>query len=65
MYLDEQSIFAPISPDIINEDVNDLLDNAEKTAIENGLYDSAYTNAKTIVTGFLSSILSDYEINVT
>ena len=65
MYLDEQSIFAPISPDIINEDVNDLLDSAEKTAIANGLYDNAYTNAKTILTGFLSSILSDYEINVT
>ena len=65
MYLDEQSIFAPISPDIINEDVNDLLNSAEKTAIANGLYDNAYTNAKTILTGFLSSILSDYEINVT
>ena len=66
MYLDDQSIFAPISPDKINEDIGDLLNKAEKTAIENGLYDNAYKNAKTILTGFLSSIYtSDYEINVT
>lgn len=66
MYLDDQSIFAPISPDKINESISDLLDKAEKTAIENGLYDNAYKNAKTILTGFLSSIYpSDYKINVT
>ena len=62
-YLDDQSIFAPIPLTQINRELTSLIDHAEADAIENGLYENAFDNAKAILTAFLSNAYpSNYEI---
>ncbi len=62
-YLDDQSIFAPISLTRINKEMSSLVDQSEADAIENGLYEKAFDNAKVILTSFLSNAYpSNYDI---
>ena len=70
LYHEEESIFAPISIEEHNKSLTELEDEAEKTAISNGLYKNAYDNAKKLLTAFLGQtydletyklVFSEYE----
>lgn len=54
IYHEEESAFKQIDLDDVLTSIDAMKKNAEKTAIENGLYDNAKTNAETIITNFLA-----------
>lgn len=64
VYHESESIFTPISLEESNESLNKLKQEAEKTAISNGLLDNARENAKVILTGFFGNVydLEEYKI---
>lgn len=53
VYHEEKSIFEQFSLDEVLLSVDDMKKSAEKTAIKNGLFDNAKTNAETIIKSFL------------
>lgn len=55
IYHEDESIFRNISLEETNEALADLLETAEKNAIENGLLENARSNAETILKGFFSN----------
>lgn len=70
LYHEEESIFTPISIEEHNKSMTKLEEEAEKTAISNGLYKNAYDNAKELLTAFLGQtydletyklVFSEYE----
>lgn len=64
IYLEDESIFREITLNETNEAIQELVENAEKDAVANGLLDNARANAETILTGFFSSVydMDEYEI---
>lgn len=52
LYHDAESIFTPITVENYNEALADLSEEAETTAIENGLLEGAEQNGRTIVSSF-------------
>ncbi len=64
VYLEDESIFREITLDETNEAIQELVENAEKDAVANGLLDNARANAETILTGFFASAydMDEYEI---
>ena len=64
IYLEEESIFRQISLAENNEQLKTLKEEAEKNAVENGLYDQALENAKTILTAFFSSTYNPEEVKI-
>ena len=64
VYLEDESIFREITLDETNEAIQELVENAEKEAVANGLLDNARANAETILTGLFASAydMDEYEI---
>lgn len=54
LYHEEESIFAPITMEEHNDAMKELESTAQKDAIDNGLFDNAYENAKVLLTAFLN-----------
>lgn len=65
MYLEDESIFREITISENNQALQDMIANAEKDAISNGLFDNARTNAETILTGFFGNVFDLEEYNIT
>lgn len=64
VYHEEESIFAPISLDEHNKAMKELKDIAKKDAIEGGLLDNAYDNAKRLLTVFLKQTYNPEEYTI-
>lgn len=64
VYHEQESIFRPISLAENNKAQENLKENAKQSAIDNGLYENATENAKTILKSFFSNAydLKEYEI---
>lgn len=60
VYHEQDSMFTKISLDETNQALSKMQETAKTTAIENGIYDEAETNAKSILTGFFASA---YDMN--
>lgn len=64
LYHEQESIFRQITMEENNEAMENLVKNAEKDAVANGLLDNARENAELMLTGFLAEAydLDKYEI---
>lgn len=64
VYHEDNNIFTPIDLKENNENLTQLKETAEKTAIENGLIENARANVEVILTGFFGNVydLEKYEI---
>ena len=64
LYIEDQSIFSPITLEDNNKAIEELQQEAEQKAIENGLFEAAEANAKKLIEGFLANQydLSQYSI---
>lgn len=64
VYLDHGNIFSRIKLEDINKSNQELVENAMKNAISQGLFDNARTNAETVLKGFFGQVynLNKYEI---
>lgn len=62
LYDEKNSIFNPISVEVVNESNNNLLTTAEKEAVRGGLFERAEENAKRIITNFIKGYLEDYTV---
>ena len=64
LYLESESIFRQISIEENNEALKQLREDAETSAVVNGLLDNARSNAETILTGFFANVydLETYKI---
>lgn len=58
VYNNEESIFTNIAPESINDNTSDMKNEAQETAISNGIFDMAKDNAEIIVKAFLSDLYS-------
>ena len=56
VYDETKNIFTPLTLDAVNKAQEELKSEAEETAIENGLLDSARNNAEVILSGMLAGI---------
>ncbi|MBE6038149.1 MAG: DUF4230 domain-containing protein [Anaerofustis stercorihominis] len=65
MYYEKESAFKRISLEENNEALNKLRQNAEKSAVENGIFDNAKTNAEIILRGFFAQAYDPEEYTVT
>ena len=67
LYLESESIFRQISIEENNEALKQLREDAETSAVVNGLLDNARSNAETILTGFFANVydLETYTIEFT
>lgn len=61
LYIEDQSIFSPITLEDNNEAIEALQEEARQKAIDNGLYEAARTNAESLLRGFLAS---QYDLSV-
>lgn len=61
LYIEDQSIFSPITLEENNEAIEELQKEAEQKAIENGLFEAARSNVENLLKGFLAS---QYDLNV-
>jgi len=61
---EENNIFSPITLTEHNDSLIQLRENALSDAINNGLYDRALDNAKTILTSFISQVYPSNEYNI-
>lgn len=59
VYLENESIFRPITLTENNQELSKMIQQAETDAIANGLYDNALSNAKVIISSFLTATYSD------
>ena len=64
IYHEDESIYSQITLEENNEAMKELQQNAQESAIENGLLENARTNAETILTSFFANVydLDEYEI---
>ena len=64
VYVEDESIFRPITLEETNAATNSLVETAKTDAVANGLLDNARENAEALLTAFLQSELdlSEYEI---
>lgn len=64
VYHEKESIFNQISLEDNNEALKKLRDTAKKNALENGILENAYNNAKVILKGFFENKydLQEYEL---
>ena len=64
LYHEDESIFKQIKMEENNEALKNLVQNAEKDAVANGLLDNARSNAETILRSFFGNVynLEEYEI---
>ncbi len=60
VYVEDQNIFTPYTLEDNNDAVKNLKEDALNTAVENGLYENARTNAETLLTTFFASA---YDMN--
>lgn len=58
IYNEEESIFTNIDPKTVNDNTSAMKEEAQNTAIENGIYDLAKKNAEIIIKAFLSGSYS-------
>lgn len=65
VYVEQESIFRPITLEETNAATSELKQNAQDDAIANGLLDNARENAQQILTGFLQNQLDLEEYQVT
>lgn len=56
VYNEEESIFTNIAHETVNESSSDMQKDAEKSVVENGIFDMAKKNAETIIKSFLSNV---------
>lgn len=61
---EENNIFSPITLTEHNDSLIQLRENALSDAINNGLYDRALDNAKTILTSFISQVYPSNEYSI-
>ncbi|MBQ6374349.1 MAG: DUF4230 domain-containing protein [Clostridia bacterium] len=61
IYDERKNVFSPLKLDNINESLAKLKQEAQASAIENGILDNAVENAKVLIRGFLSSA---YDLDV-
>ena len=64
LYHEEESIFRPFTLDEHNEALSSMVEKAEETAVENGLFDNARANAELILNGFFSGVYDPEEYRV-
>ena len=64
LYHEEESIFRPFTLDEHNEALSSMVEKAEETAVENGLFDNARANAERILNGFFSGVYDPEEYQV-
>lgn len=67
IFLEDESIYRQITLEENNQAIIEMKQDAEKKAIENGLFEHARTNAEMILTGFFSNEydLEEYKIEFT
>ena len=56
VYDEHKSIYTPLTVSKLNKSIATLKEEAETTAINNGLLENARTNAEMLITGYLSSV---------
>ena len=61
LYIEDQSIFSPITLEDNNNAIQELQEEAKQKAIDNGLYEAARANVENLLKGFLSS---QFDLNV-
>lgn len=64
IYHEDESIFAPITLEEHNESLKELEITAQNDAINNGLYDKAFENAKVLLTAFISQVYDPDEYKI-
>ncbi|HIX70444.1 MAG TPA: DUF4230 domain-containing protein [Candidatus Enterococcus stercoravium] len=64
VFHEDESIFTPISLKKNNESLEKIQDQAEKSAIDNGLFDKAKENGEILLKNFISQNkdVSSYEV---
>jgi hypothetical protein len=64
VYLEDESVFRDITMEELNETDADMKQQAQDTAVENGLLDNATENAKTILSSFFAQAynLDEYQV---
>lgn len=64
VYHEQDSMFTKISLDETNQALSEMQETAKQSAIENGIYDEAETNAATLLKGFFASAydMNTYEL---
>lgn len=58
VYNDKESVFTNIDHGTVNENSSEMQKDAEKSAVENGVFDMAKQNAETIIKSFLAQVYS-------
>ena len=63
-YHEEESIFSPITMEEHNQSMTELVEQAQKDAIDNGLLEKAEENAKILVKTFIGQLydLDEYKV---
>lgn len=56
VYNEEESMFTNIDYETVNNSSSDMQKDAEKSAVDNGIFDMAKKNAETIIKSFLSNV---------
>ena len=64
LYDERQSIFTPLSVADVNDAQTELSEQVKQTATEQGLLEAAETNARTLITGMLSSAIDLTQYNI-
>lgn len=65
LYHEAESIFTPITVEDVNSSISSLTEDAEQTALDNGILDEARTNAESILTGFFGQQYEPNEYEIT
>lgn len=64
IYDESKNIFTPLSLDDVNESLIELKEEAQQTAIDNGLLEQARTNAELLISGFLAGSYDAQEYSI-
>ncbi len=59
---EKKNVFNPMSISDANDTFSEIMEHAEKNAIDRGLLENAKENAKMLVEGQCKSLLPDYEV---
>ena len=64
VYEEDKNCFTPLTLDKINAQEKKMQENAKQNAIDNGIYDLAYANAKKVITNFVHSFKEYKDCNI-
>ena len=63
IYDNERNVFTPLTLEAVNEALLSTEEEAENTAVANGIIDDAQEYAKTLIRAFVMSVMGDKDVN--